>query len=464
MAKVYVSSTYVDLREVREQVRLTLRRMDHNDIAMEYYTAEDARPLDKCLRDVDACDLYICLVAWRYGYIPEGYEHSITELEYRRAVQAGKSCLAFLLAEDAPWPFNLVESDAIGRVKAFRQELQHNLTASFFTGVGDIGARVAEAVHAWGKREGISVKGSRTDWETYRAAVFEKHRWVRLAVIAGAKQDRRFTQIPLTDIFVTQRTTAGRPAYDIPEDALQADTVQLDEPTEALSALQEPSLDVLGRESKQVILGGPGSGKSTLFHFAILTLCDPVPSETAIPPGLRHGPIPFLVELRQYALRKTRNFVEYIVDQAREFYGVDIEADDLRAVLQQDGRAVVLFDGLDEILNPTERAQVADQFDAFARQYVGAGIVVSSRIAGYDPERLQLGGFSHYTLLDFGRSAGSSTNAARRCCSKIGISSARTSNETSCCRSTSAWWASRRPRSSRTFQRTCCCSTGRARS
>src|SRR6266508_2085698 len=145
VAKVYVSSTYVDLREVREQVRVTLRRMDHNDIAMEYYTAEDARPLDKCLRDVDACDLYICLVAWRYGYIPEGYEHSITELEYRRAVQAGKSCLAFLLAE---------------------------------------------AVHAWGKREGISVKGSRTDWETYRAAVFEKHRWVRLAVIAGAKQDR----------------------------------------------------------------------------------------------------------------------------------------------------------------------------------------------------------------------------------------------------------------------------------
>jgi Domain of unknown function (DUF4062) len=67
VARVYVSSTFSDLQECREQVRLTLRRMDHNDMAMEYYTAENARPLDKCLEDVDACELYICLVAWRYG-------------------------------------------------------------------------------------------------------------------------------------------------------------------------------------------------------------------------------------------------------------------------------------------------------------------------------------------------------------------------------------------------------------
>ena len=41
MARVYVSSTFSDLQECRGQVRLTLRRMDHNDMAMEYYTAEE---------------------------------------------------------------------------------------------------------------------------------------------------------------------------------------------------------------------------------------------------------------------------------------------------------------------------------------------------------------------------------------------------------------------------------------
>ena len=186
MARVYVSSTFSDLRDCREQVRLTLKRMDHDDVAMEYYTAEEVRPLDRCLRDVEVSDLYVCLVAWRYGYVPEGHQHSITELEYRRAVEAGKPCLAFLLAEDASWPVPLIEMGAFDKVQAFRQKLQRDHLTSFFTGPGDIGARVAEAVHAWGKRQGVASGGSRTDWEAYRAAVFDKHRWIRLAVIAGA--------------------------------------------------------------------------------------------------------------------------------------------------------------------------------------------------------------------------------------------------------------------------------------
>jgi Domain of unknown function (DUF4062) len=273
MARVYVSSTFSDLQECREQVRLTLRRMDHEDMAMEYYTAEESRPLDKCLRDVDVCDLYVCLVAWRYGFIPEGYEHSITELEYRRAVEANKPCLVFLLDENADWSMARVETAALVKVEAFRRQLQHNQMISFFTGPDDIGARVTEAVYKWGRRQGIATGGTRTDWEAYRAAVFDKHRWIRLTVIAGAKHDRSLAQIPLTKVFVAQRTTAGRPTYDVPDDLLDAQAAPPTELPELLSTeppivLQEPSLEVLGREPKQVVLGGPGTGKSTLFHFA----------------------------------------------------------------------------------------------------------------------------------------------------------------------------------------------------
>ena len=70
VARVYVSSTSLDMADVREQVRLTLRRMDHEDVAMEYYVAEDIRPVDKCLQDVESPDVYILLLAWRYGHIP----------------------------------------------------------------------------------------------------------------------------------------------------------------------------------------------------------------------------------------------------------------------------------------------------------------------------------------------------------------------------------------------------------
>ncbi|HYT43570.1 MAG TPA: DUF4062 domain-containing protein, partial [Methylomirabilota bacterium] len=100
MTTIYLSSTFSDLEEYREAVYHTLRQMRYDVIAMEDYVATDTRPLEKCLLDVAACDLYLGLFAWRYGYIPsEGNpEHkSITELEYRKATQSGKSRLIFLL-------------------------------------------------------------------------------------------------------------------------------------------------------------------------------------------------------------------------------------------------------------------------------------------------------------------------------------------------------------------------------
>ena len=59
MAKIYVSSTYEDLRECREKVRLVLQQLHHVDVAMETYVAEPERPLEKCLADVVASDLYV---------------------------------------------------------------------------------------------------------------------------------------------------------------------------------------------------------------------------------------------------------------------------------------------------------------------------------------------------------------------------------------------------------------------
>lgn len=63
MAKIYVSSTFDDLREYREQVRTSLRGMGHEDIAMEYYTAGEKRPVEKCLDDVTAADIYVGVFA-----------------------------------------------------------------------------------------------------------------------------------------------------------------------------------------------------------------------------------------------------------------------------------------------------------------------------------------------------------------------------------------------------------------
>src|SRR5260370_18709495 len=107
VATIYLSSTYNDLKACREAVYHVLRQMRHDVIAMEDYVATDERPIEKCLADVAASDLYIGIFAWRYGYMPSEMNpepKSITELEYRKATQHGKTCLLFILAKDAPSP------------------------------------------------------------------------------------------------------------------------------------------------------------------------------------------------------------------------------------------------------------------------------------------------------------------------------------------------------------------------
>ena len=101
--KVYISSTYEDLKEYREAVYRTLRKMRYDVIAMEDYVAQDQRPLQKCLEDVASCDIYVGIFA-RYGYIPNDNNKdnnpdklSITELEYRKAQEKKNALLDFFI-------------------------------------------------------------------------------------------------------------------------------------------------------------------------------------------------------------------------------------------------------------------------------------------------------------------------------------------------------------------------------
>lgn len=152
MARIYISSTYEDLVDYRKAVTDTLRKFQHQVICMEDYVATDQRPLDKCLNDIDTCDLYVGIFAWRYGYIPpqnNPERKSITELEYRRASRPEnrKPCLIFLLAKgkEVPWPLEYVD-DPKDRINALRNDLSENETVSFFKEPNQLAALVGAAV------------------------------------------------------------------------------------------------------------------------------------------------------------------------------------------------------------------------------------------------------------------------------------------------------------------------------
>jgi hypothetical protein len=68
---VFVSSTFDDLKVHRADLKLALEKAQYDVECMEKYPAFDERPLDKCLADVARADVYVLLLANRYGYRPK---------------------------------------------------------------------------------------------------------------------------------------------------------------------------------------------------------------------------------------------------------------------------------------------------------------------------------------------------------------------------------------------------------
>jgi hypothetical protein len=153
MAKIYVSSTFVDLKEHRAAVIETLTQLGHQVVSMEHYVAEDMIPLAKCLADVRSCDFYLGIFAWRYGFIPPNSPNglSITELEYREAENKAIPRLIFLLDQSIAWtPASMDVYTGEGRkgeqIQAFRSELQLKRLISFFTSPDNLARKVSVAV------------------------------------------------------------------------------------------------------------------------------------------------------------------------------------------------------------------------------------------------------------------------------------------------------------------------------
>lgn len=87
---VMISSTARDLPEHRQQVMDACLRQGMFPIMMEHLPASDAEAIAASLKMVDEADIYVLILAHRYGYLPKvnnPQQISITEMEYNRAVE-----------------------------------------------------------------------------------------------------------------------------------------------------------------------------------------------------------------------------------------------------------------------------------------------------------------------------------------------------------------------------------------
>src|SRR5262245_1246322 len=68
---VFVSSPSRYLADFRAAAIRSLRRLGHEVVAMEEFTAATSFPLHRVLKLARESDAYVLIVAWKYGFIPD---------------------------------------------------------------------------------------------------------------------------------------------------------------------------------------------------------------------------------------------------------------------------------------------------------------------------------------------------------------------------------------------------------
>ncbi len=314
MARIYISSTFEDLREYREVVYSTLRQLRHDVIAMEDYVATDLRPVEKCLQDVATSDVYVGIFAFRYGYVPQAgnpEQKSITELEYRKAGQAGVPRLVFLLKDTAPWPPLLLdavtEPDRGSRIASLRLELKQAHIDSFFESREELARKVSVALQEELRRANLQKR--EFDFEG-PARRFVEH----MRRFAGARSEQdahtRFVSLPLQATQLRKDGSANLPI-----------------------GMWKELIEYPGRF---LITGDAGSGKTTLLLYEAQRLCSEAQAGADVP-------LPIYVSLRGFSSGNA----ETLLEMASEANKIDYRT--LRALWLDPRRPICfLLDGGDE--------------------------------------------------------------------------------------------------------------------
>lgn len=84
--RVFLSSTYDDLKDHRAEVIRAVRSAGFDCEAMEDWTADPRAPKDFSQKRILDCDVLVLLVGRRRGFIPPEEMRSITQLEYDCAI------------------------------------------------------------------------------------------------------------------------------------------------------------------------------------------------------------------------------------------------------------------------------------------------------------------------------------------------------------------------------------------
>ncbi|WP_343637803.1 DUF4062 domain-containing protein [Roseateles sp.] len=97
--RIFVSSTYFDLRTVRDDLDRFIRSMGFEPVRHERghvsYGKDDA-PETYAYREIESCEMLVCIIGGRFGSTSKEGPYSITQKELKTALERGKQVYIFV--------------------------------------------------------------------------------------------------------------------------------------------------------------------------------------------------------------------------------------------------------------------------------------------------------------------------------------------------------------------------------
>ncbi|MCW4035114.1 MAG: restriction endonuclease [Candidatus Bathyarchaeota archaeon] len=165
-----------------------------------------------------------------------------------------------------------------------------------------------------------------------------------------------------------------------------------------------PVGQILSKCPRLAILADPGGGKTTLLKRVAIAYAFPDRKDSVDDKLPDRKWLPLFIRCRQLSnLSKSSIFdILSTIPNLAEMNNMTKPFSLLISRSLQDGEALLLIDGLDEISDETERVTFTNQLRTFLSTYPAAGIIITSREAGF---RIIGGALSacckHYKIADF---------------------------------------------------------------
>ncbi|MFZ4699413.1 MAG: SUMF1/EgtB/PvdO family nonheme iron enzyme [Candidatus Methylumidiphilus sp.] len=395
---VFISSTFLDNEERRKLVEDAIIRAKMLPVGMERFTASEDPIVEECQRQARECDVFLGIIAHRYGWIPDGLEFSITELEYDAAKLAGRPRLMFEIAASV-----LIDREKDYDQGANRWAKQEKLDAFKTKYAKDqmparfeenrLSGMVVQALHDWNKKHKVGntapatkpeADGLGPELDRYREVVETQHKEIPLA---GFKTRLR-VPIDLEELYVPLQASVdlrGTGAC-LFADAADAEA-KLGSHGSAEIALIDAFREAHARKRHNlVILGDPGSGKTTHLKRLLLACLRQGPDWLGLPDDL----LPVFLPLRE--LEDLNQGIDAFIEKTLDSPHLNMPQGFGKRLLER-GRLLLLFDGLDEVSDSKQRAKVADWIDSAVQALPACTAVVTCRFAGYDEDSQLEAGF-----------------------------------------------------------------------